>query len=100
MTTKEEILEVLKKDVFDPEIGVNIVDLGLIYDVQINEGNVKINMTMTSPMCPAVGVIVGQSKQVVHNIAGVTTCEINLVWDPPWSPEKMSDDAKMQLGLV
>ena len=100
MPTKEEILEVLKKDVFDPEIGVNIIDLGLVYDVQITEGSVKINMTMTSPMCPAVGMIVGQSKQVIHGISGVTACEINLVWDPPWNPDKMSDDAKMQLGLV
>ena len=100
MATKEEIVETLKKDVYDPEIGVNIIDLGLVYDVAVNGGDVKINMTMTSPMCPAVGMIVGQSKQVIHGLAGVTSCEINLVWDPPWSPEKMSDDAKMQLGLV
>lgn len=100
MVTKEEVIEALKKDVYDPEIGVNIVDLGLVYDIFVNSGDVKINMTMTSPMCPAVGMIVGQSKQVVSALNDVTACEINLVWSPPWSPEKMSDDAKMQLGLV
>jgi len=100
MVTKEEVLEILKKEVYDPEIGVNIVDLGLVYDVAVTNGDVRINMTMTSPMCPAVGMIVGQSKQVIHRIAGVTSCEITLVWNPPWSAEKMTDDAKMQLGLV
>lgn len=99
MVTKEDVIAALKK-VDDPEIGCNVVDLGLVYDVQINEGNVHVKMTMTSLMCPAVGVILGQSKQEIHTIQDVTSAEIELVWDPPWNPEKMSDDAKLQLGLV
>ena len=99
MITKEDVITALKK-VNDPEIGCNVVDLGLVYDVQINEGSIHVKMTMTSPMCPAAGMIIGQSKQEIHGIQGVTSAEIELVWEPPWNQEKMTDDAKLQLGSV
>lgn len=96
--TKEQIRENLK-EVLDPEIGVNIVDLGLVYKVEIKPEEVYIQLTMTSPTCPLSGVITRKMDQVLRktfpNLGEIT---IELVWDPPWSPEMMSPAAKTQLG--
>ena len=96
--TPETILEALKA-VFDPEIGVNIVDLGLIYQVEIRPEEVYIQLTMTSPACPLHGVITRNMDKVLrHTFPDLGKMTIELVWDPPWSPEMMSDAAKTQLG--
>ncbi len=99
MPTREEILSALKS-VFDPELGINVVELGLIYDVQASNGDVKIKMTMTSLMCPAAASIMEQCRAAVQKLSGVSSCEAELVWDPPWSPERMSEDARMKLGFI
>lgn len=102
--TEDQIREELKK-VVDPELFVNIVDLGLVYVVDLQpaaeEGkqNVRIDMTMTSPMCPAGPQLVGQSKQVVSQIEGVADVEVKVVMDPPWTPDRMTEDARDQLGI-
>ena len=101
--TEELVREELKK-VIDPELFVNIVDLGLVYTVDLQEteegkSNVLVEMTMTSPMCPAGPQLVANSRQVVEAIEGVQSVEIKVVMDPPWTPEKMSEDAKDQLGI-
>lgn len=102
--TEDHVREQLKK-VIDPELFVNIVDLGLIYQVDITEPkedgrhDVKVEMTMTSPMCPAGPQLVANSKQVVTELEEVDEVEVKVVMDPPWSPEKMSEDARDQLGI-
>lgn len=96
--TEENIRESLK-EVIDPEVGVNIVDLGLVYEVKINPEEVYIEMTMTSPTCPLSGVITRNMDQILRKtFPDLGEMTIELVWDPPWSPEKMSDAAKNQLG--
>lgn len=85
-------------DVYDPEIRVNIVDLGLIYDVTINDGNVKIKMTLTSPNCPASPEIKNNVMRVVKELHGVADVELELIWDPPWDPSRMSEEARLELG--
>jgi metal-sulfur cluster biosynthetic enzyme len=92
------------KNVFDPELFVNIVDLGLIYRVELvpcadGQTDVKIDMTMTSPMCPAGPQLIGQSKLVVKQLAGVHDVDVRIVFDPPWSPDLMTEDARDQLGF-
>lgn len=102
--TEDHIREELKK-VIDPELFVNIVDLGLIYEVTLLDPNeegkqdVKINMTMTSPMCPAGPQLVANSKQVVGQLEGVGNVEVKIVLDPPWTPDRMTEDARDQLGI-
>jgi len=102
--TEEQVREALK-EVVDPELFVNIVDLGLIYvvDVKQEEGkdaaDVTIEMTMTSPACPAGPQLLGGSKQVVSRMEGVGEVEVKLVMDPPWTPDRMTDDARDQLGI-
>ena len=96
--TELEVRESLK-EVLDPEIGVNIVDLGLIYQVEIRPEEVYVELTMTSPACPLHGVITRNMEQVLRKkYPDLGKMTIELVWDPPWSPEKMSDAAKRQLG--
>lgn len=101
--TEEIVMEELKK-VIDPELFVNIVDLGLIYEVTIvdredEQKDVKIDMTMTSPACPAGPQLIGNSKQVVGQLAEVGDVEVKIVLDPPWTPDRMTDDARDQLGI-
>ena len=94
----ETIREILKK-VIDPEIGVNIVDLGLVYQVEIRPEEVYIQLTMTSPACPLHGVITrNMDKELRKSLPDLGEMTIELVWDPPWSPEMMSEAAKEQLG--
>ena len=95
---EETITETLKS-VFDPEVGVNIVDLGLIYQVEIRPEEIYIQLTMTSPACPLHGVITRNiDKALREKFLDLGEMTIELVWDPPWSPELMSSAAKQQLG--
>ena len=100
--TEEQVREALK-EVIDPELFVNIVDLGLIYTVTVAEvedkENVTIEMTMTSPACPAGPQLIGNSKSVVGRMEGVGEVEVRLVMSPPWTPDMMTEDAKDQLGI-
>jgi FeS assembly SUF system protein len=86
--------------VFDPEIPVNVYELGLIYDVIVDAGSrVGIRMTLTAPACPAAQVLPGQVENAVRSVAGVTDAMVDIVWDPPWTRDRMSDAAKLQLGM-
>ena len=102
--TEDGIREELKK-VIDPELFVNIVDLGLIYVIDLemveesDKTNVKVDMTMTSPACPAGPQLIGQSKQVISQMEGVEEVEIKIVMEPAWTPDRMTDDARDQLGI-
>jgi metal-sulfur cluster biosynthetic enzyme len=98
MASKGEVLEALKK-VIDPEIGLNIVDLGLVYNVDVQEDRVEVEFTLTSPGCPLGDMITQDIKQVVSDASGVEQVVAKLVWDPPWSVEFMSEEAKLDLGL-
>lgn len=96
--TQEAVLEVLS-EVYDPEIPIDIVNLGLIYGVDIEGSHVHIRMTMTAPGCPASTQIAGESKIVVEEMPGVESVEIEIVWDPPWDPSKMSEEAQQSMGM-
>jgi len=88
------------RTVFDPEISVNIYDLGLIYDIQIGEqAEVFIEMTLTAPGCPVAGILPGQVECAIRAVEGVSDARVELVWDPPWSQDCMSDEARLTLGL-
>ena len=96
---KNRIVEALHK-CFDPEIPVNIYELGLIYDIIIDpSGAVGINMTLTSPGCPVAGTLPGDVQRRVIPLEGVTAAKVDVVWDPPWTPARMSEAAKLQLGI-
>lgn len=97
MVTKLQVREALKK-VIDPEIGLNIVDLGLIYDVQIENDVARVRMTLTVPGCPLSGMLTNQAEKVVRELDGIKDVKIELTWDPPWNPHMMSDEAKRKLG--
>jgi FeS assembly SUF system protein len=93
------IIEALSK-VFDPEIPVNVYELGLIYDIMIAEGGVVgIRMTLTAPGCPAAQSLPAEVKRRISEIHGVTDVKVDIVWDPPWDRDRMSDAAKLQLGM-
>jgi len=97
---EEEIIRILKT-VFDPEIPVDIYELGLIYEIIINDAaEVNIKMTLTSPACPVAGSLVGEVQHKVENIAAVKSVNIELVWDPPWDKEMMTEEAKLNLGFL
>jgi metal-sulfur cluster biosynthetic enzyme len=98
MATKEEVVEALRQ-VEDPELGMDIVDLGLMYDVELENGRVKVIHTLTSMGCPVGPMIQQQIDEVVRALPGVDDVEVELTWDPPWTPEKMSEDAKFILGF-
>jgi metal-sulfur cluster biosynthetic enzyme len=98
MVTKEEILEELKA-VEDPEIGMDVVNLGLVYDVQINGDNVYIKMTMTAPTCPVTPWILSEVQKITENMAGVEMADVELVWEPAWNPSMMSDLARDMLNM-
>ena len=95
----EAVIDALK-EIFDPEIPVNIYDLGLIYGVDVNEGHVTVTMTLTTPHCPVAESMPGEVELRVGAVPGVGDAEVNLVWDPPWDPAKMSDEAKLELGML
>ncbi|HKX07937.1 MAG TPA: DUF59 domain-containing protein [Stellaceae bacterium] len=97
---QERVLEALKT-VRDPEIPVNLVDLGLIYELIVRkDGTVYVEMTLTTPACPVAGALPGQVQQAVAGVSGVNDVRVKLVWTPPWSQDRMSEEAKLELGLV
>ena len=100
MIEREQILDALRT-VYDPEIPINVVDLGLIYGVEITpEGDVTVRMTMTAPQCPISGYLLAQAEQVVRTVAGVRNVKVNLVFDPPWEPSMIKEDALKSAGIV
>ncbi|MEM7172063.1 MAG: SUF system Fe-S cluster assembly protein [Pseudomonadota bacterium] len=99
LASRDDLVEALRT-VFDPEIPVNIYDLGLIYDIQQNDdGSVAIEMTLTAPGCPVAGEMPGQVAEAVAKADGVGEVEVTLTWEPAWTQDRMSEDAKLALGL-
>ena len=98
MELKEKIIDEIKK-IYDPELPVNIYDLGLIYDVQVNEKKAKIKMTLTTPNCPVAESLPKEVKEGAMQVEGIEEVDLELVWDPPWSKDMMSDAAKLELNL-
>lgn len=99
MTTLEERVRGELKKVLDPELNINIVDLGLIYDVREEGGEVEVEMTLTSPGCPLAGEIDRKIRDVVEPLKGVKKLIIEIVWDPPWNTDMISEEYKAELGL-
>jgi FeS assembly SUF system protein len=96
---ESQVVEVLRT-VYDPEIPVNIYDLGLIYDVLVEDDMaVVVRMTLTSPACPVAGTLPPEVEEKVKSVPGVKNARVDVVWDPPWNPEMMSDGAKLELGF-
>jgi FeS assembly SUF system protein len=96
---RDGVIEVLRT-VYDPEIPVNIYELGLVYDVEVRpEHKVYIRMTLTSPMCPVAETLPPEVQEKARTVAGVSDVEIDLVWDPPWSPSMMTEAARLELGM-
>ena len=96
----ERVIDALK-EIYDPEIPVNIYDLGLIYGVDItDDGHVAVTMTLTTPHCPVAESMPGEVELRVGSVPGVGLADVSLVWDPPWDPQKMSDEAKLELGML
>ena len=98
MPTKEDVVDALRQ-VEDPELGMDIVELGLLYDVEVEGPKVKVSYSLTSMGCPAGPMIEEDIHNVASGVEGVQEVETDLVWDPPWTPERMSDDAKFILGF-
>jgi FeS assembly SUF system protein len=97
---KERIVETLKS-IYDPEIPVDIYELGLIYDVAVSEdGDAVVTMTLTTPHCPVAESMPGEVELRILSVPGVRDAEVKLVWDPPWDPTKMSDEARLELGML
>ena len=96
--SEEKVYEVLG-DIYDPEIPIDIVNLGLVYGVVVEQDVVNINMTMTSPGCPAATQIVTEAKLMLEDLPEVSEANIEIVWDPPWDPSMMSEEAKESLGM-
>lgn len=88
------------KEIFDPEIPVNIYDLGLIYNVEINDGHAVVSMTLTTPHCPVAESMPGEVELRVGAVPGIGDAEVNLVWEPAWSPANMTDEARLELGML
>jgi FeS assembly SUF system protein len=100
LVLEAEIIEALRT-CFDPEIPVNIYELGLIYKVEVDpSGAVSIQMTLTSPNCPAAQSLPGEVRDKAQAVAGVASVQVDVVWDPPWEPGKMSEAARLQLGML
>src|SRR5579859_5216451 len=93
--TEDIVREQLRENVYDPEIGINIVDLGLVYGVDVHDGVVEITMTLTTPACPLGPIIDQEIRAALDDVPGVTDTKLNLVWTPPWGPDQMSEDAKL-----
>ncbi|MBI2349172.1 MAG: SUF system Fe-S cluster assembly protein [Deltaproteobacteria bacterium] len=100
LVLEAQVVEALRS-CFDPEIPVNIYDLGLIYDVKVDAaGAVEIRMTLTSPQCPVAQSLPAEVQAKVKEVPGVTEAKVDVVWEPPWDPAKMSEAAKLQLGML
>ncbi len=98
MVTEDAVFEAVK-EIIDPEVGINIVDMGLIYGVDIEAETVNITMTLTSPGCPAGGQLINGTQHVTQQLDGVDEVNINVVWTPRWTPEMMTEEAKDELGI-
>ncbi len=99
MATKDDVLEILK-EVTDPEIGVNVVDLGLVYDVDIStEGEVRVQMTLTAPGCPMHDTITRTAEMAIETLDGVKEARVDIVWSPPWTPDMLTDEGRRLLGF-
>jgi metal-sulfur cluster biosynthetic enzyme len=98
MVTKEQVYEALH-ECYDPEIPVNIVDLGLVFDVEVKNDNVAVKMTLTAPGCGMGTMIAADAKEKILALEGVNDATVDLVWDPPWDPSRISDEAKQRLGI-
>jgi metal-sulfur cluster biosynthetic enzyme len=98
MPDQETIYAALKQ-IYDPEVGINIVDMGLIYSLDIEDNKVDLTMTLTSPGCPAGPQILGQIDSAIKALDNVQDVDIKVVWSPPWSPDMLSEEAKDQLGI-
>jgi metal-sulfur cluster biosynthetic enzyme len=97
---QKDLIREMLKDVIDPELGVNIVDLGLVYDVNISEANdVEVVMTLTSMGCPLGPVITQEVSGALSGLMGIGDTSVKIVWSPPWSPDKMTEDARDELGI-
>lgn len=99
MMVSEQLVRESLKEVYDPELGYNIVDLGLIYEVKVKDGSVHVLMTFTSPGCPIAPMLIEQIRENVGLIPGTEDVDVEITFDPPWSPEAMSEDARADLGL-
>jgi FeS assembly SUF system protein len=95
-----ELVVAALREIYDPEIPVNIYDLGLIYGIEVTEGHVAVTMTLTTPHCPVAESMPGEVEMRVGAVEGVGAVDVSLVWDPPWDPQKMTDDAKLELGML
>jgi len=96
----EAIIAALK-EIYDPEIPVNIYDLGLIYNIEINDNNhAVVSMTLTTPNCPVAETMPGDVELRVSTVPGISSAEVNLVWEPAWDPDNMTDEAKLELGML
>lgn len=98
-TTRDDIIGALRT-VYDPEIPVNIWDLGLVYDIEITPTDITIKMTLTSPTCPMMDELVATTRDAVLTVAGGADVHVELVWDPPWDLSRMSDAARLELDLT
>lgn len=99
MTDKEKLIREALRGVIDPELHINIVDLGLIYDVREEGGEVEVEMTLTTPGCPLAPVIDKLVREAVMKVEGIREVSLELIWDPPWTQEMMSEEAKVELGI-
>ncbi len=100
VAAEEQIIDALR-EVYDPEIPVNLYDLGLIYNINIiPDGTVNIDMSLTAPGCPVAGEMPGDVARAVAKVPGTGEVTVTLVWEPPWTPERMSEDARLALGMI
>jgi len=88
------------ENVIDPELGINVVDLGLIYNIHINGNKISVDMTLTTPGCPMAGMLAGSVEQAVRQTYEGVDVEVSLIWDPPWTPDRLSEAARQQLGYT
>lgn len=98
MPTQDEVLSVLK-EVEDPEIGVNVVDLGLVYTVHVDAGSVNVEMTLTAPGCPMHETIARAAEMAIETLPDVKDAHVQMVWNPPWTPERLTDEGRRLLGF-
>jgi len=96
---KEQVIAAIQS-VYDPEIPVNIWELGLIYDVRLHNGKVEVDMTLTAPACPVAGTLPGEVADRIKMLDGIEDAHVELVWDPPWDQSMMSEEAQLELGLI
>lgn len=99
VATEDMVREALRENVIDPEIGINVVDLGLVYGIDVQDATAEVTMTLTTPACPLGPYIDSEVRSALQDVPGIEDTKVNLVWTPPWDPSKMSEDAKLELGF-